>query len=624
MIRKLTVLFLSSLMCLAIGTLIPAMAYQEAPMLRVKVAEGELPPVEERLPENPLVLKPIKEIGQYGGTWNKLSDGGDTYRYQITVVNEGIVCWDYNQQVVPNIAESWEFSSDSKELTLFLRKGIKWSDGVPFTADDIMFWYEDVILNKDLYPTTPSWLVMEGEVGKFTKLDDYTVKLSFAKPYGLLLENLARGMREIFAPKHYLKQFHPKYTSLEKVNKLAKDAGLPAWSQLFMKKNNLTIDPKRPVMKAWQIDRSYLGAERVTAERNPYYWKVDPAGNQLPYIDKVVLDLVTSPDVEILKLLSGEVDLAMYGVSLKDYTLYKEAEREGKIRLFEWENFAVGEALVFNQNHKDPVLRKIFQNVKFRQAVSLALNRDEVNEVRYMGLAENRQFTLPPASPYYLEGADKSYIEYNPERVNELLDEIGLSARDKEGFRLRPDGKTLSIIMDITIGRESEAELVKIYLEAVGIKTSIALRERTFYHVRKDAAEHDLIINGMSGSPLLLAPWFFIPLSAGSSEGWGPLWGVWIETDGQKGERPPEDVLGLVELYQQLQTSVDPKERASLGKEIMRLHQKNLWIIGINGMGLKIFVAAPNLRNFPEKGTYCSDFNYYAWTHPEQYFFEQK
>ncbi len=149
-------------------------------------------------------------------------------------------------------------------------------------------------------------------------------------------------------------------------------------------------------------------------------------------------------------------------------------------------------------------------------------------------------------------------------------------------------------------------------------------RERTFYHVRKDAAEHDVIVNGMSGSPLLLSPWFFIPLSLNYSEGWCPMWGAWIHTDGERGEKPPEDVLKLVELYDQLKVTADPKERASFGKEIMRLHKKNLWIIGLVGGGLKLFVASPNLRNFPEKGTFCTDFGVLGWTHPEQYFFEQK
>ena len=617
MIRKLTVWFLSSLMCLTIGALTSAMAYQEAPMLKTKVAAGLLPPVEERLPENPIVLKPIEEIGQYGGTLRKISSGTDWDRHRIMMKNDGMVSWDYDCRIEPNIAESWEFSRDGKDLTLFLRKGIRWSDGVPFTVDDIMFWYEDVILNKDLYPTVPSWLVTEEEVGKFTKLDDYTVKLSFAKPHGLILEMLALQDNEIYAPKHYLKQFHPKYTSLEEANKLAKDAGFDFWFQSFMKKNNWSLNPKRPVMKPWQINRSIVGSKQVIAERNPYYWKVDPAGNQLPYIDRLRFDLVISPEVETFKLLAGEVDLSMYGVQLKDYALYKEAEREGKIRVFEWKGSDIGYCLAFNQNEKDPVLRKIFQNVKFRQAVSLALNRNEMNEVLFNGLLMPRQFTLGSISPYYIKEAEESYIEYNPERANELLDEIGLSARDKEGFRM-------SIILEMRQGAASIGELVKIYLDAVGIKTTPVVRERTLYHVRKNAGEHNVIINSTSAGPLFTTSNFFAPNSVATSQGWCPLWGLWMETDGKKGEKPPKDFLRLSEVYERLLVSVDPEEKVSLGKEIVRLNQKNLWVIGILGAGVKLFIGTPDLRNFPEEGIYIGLYGYYAFTHPEQYFFEQK
>jgi len=286
--------------------------FSESPMLRTKVAAGELPSVEKRLPEEPIVIKPAEEIGQYGGTWRMVSVGRSNLEWHVGqfIGYEQLVrgAPDYSS-VIPNIAKSWDVSDNGRVFTFYLRKGMKWSDGMPFTADDIMFWYEDVILNKELTPAFPDWLKVTGEPGKVEKIDDYTVRFVFAKPYGIFLDELARGIRETFQPKHYMKKFHPRYTSVEKLEKMTKEAGFDNWFELFGDKNDFWGNPERPTLYAWRILIPFGVGTRVELERNPYYWKIDTDGNQLPYIDKVAVSIVTQPEIAELKGVSGEIDL---------------------------------------------------------------------------------------------------------------------------------------------------------------------------------------------------------------------------------------------------------------------------------------------------------------------------
>ncbi|MBC7321369.1 ABC transporter substrate-binding protein, partial [bacterium] len=286
--------------------------FSEAPALAELVKQGKLPPVEKRLPEKPLVIVPVEEVGKYGGSWRMAMRGrADTPLLSRQVGYEGLVIIDPDlANVLPGVAENWKIGGNGRIFTFYIRKGIKWSDGHLFTADDIMFWYKDIILNKELTPVIPSWLTSEGEVVKVEKIDTYTVRFTFKKPNGLFLPYFATGAgRSVLVPSHYLKQFHVNYTSKDKLNELVKKEGLNTWIDLFNNKNNFWMNPDLPVVFAWKVTTPLGVSTRVVFERNPYYWKIDTEGNQLPYIDRLVVDVVENIEVMKMKALNGEIDM---------------------------------------------------------------------------------------------------------------------------------------------------------------------------------------------------------------------------------------------------------------------------------------------------------------------------
>ena len=446
--KKVIIVLLVGLICLPGVT---ALAYNQSPMLDARVASGELPPVEERLPEEPKVVEPFEEIGQYGGTLTLLSTLPSAFGPEglmmgtmglFTPSNDGMT-------TVPNLAKGFKWSEDLKTFTIYLRKGLKWSDGVPFTADDVVFQFEDVYGNDELTPVKPAGWSPGGELLKARKVDDYTVRLEFSIPSPLMEARLATyqsWQTLAYTPKHYLKKWHIKYNP--KADELAKEEGYDHWWEAFQFHADCYAmdDPNVPVPFSYILKKETTNV--MLLERNPYFYEVDSAGNQLPYIDKVQIITVSSPEVYGLKVITGESDFAMQGLSLESYPLYKENEEKGDYRVILSPFFANSElALGFNFNEKDLVLRKIYHNIKFRQALSLAINRDEINETVYFGKAVPCNVAPSPANSYYKKEWGEYYAQYDPKTANHLLDEMGLE-RGKDGFRLRPDGKRLELLIE--------------------------------------------------------------------------------------------------------------------------------------------------------------------------------
>lgn len=606
--------------------------YNEAPMLAQLVKQGKLPPVEKRLPEEPAVVQVIEEIGEYGGTWRRAWLGPTDSPGPGRITYDPTLRWDLTgTKIQPNVAKSWKISPDGKSITLYLRKGMKWSDGQPFTADDVIFWYQDVLLDKELTPVFPDWMAPGGVPGKAEKIDDYTVRLSFAHPHGLILEFLA--IQDIFLPKHYLKQFHPKYTPKEKLESMAKEAGFQYWYQLFQNKNDWISNPERPTHRAWKPTN--LPTSPIWAmERNPYYWKVDPEGNQLPYIDRITHDLVSNAELVTMKAVSGEIDMQLRHIMISNYPLLKENAEKGGYRVIRWIPALGADVAIFtNQNVEDPVLRKIFNNPKFRQALSLAINRDEINELVYYGLGKPRQATVIPQSPYYRPEFEMAYAEYDPARAGKMLDEIGLNKRGKDGFRLRPDGKTLTVTIDVVpvFGPWVDVcELVKKYWDKIGVKTAVNTIERALFYTRAKAGTHEMNAWNMDRASQPWAyPCWWIPVTGDPF--FAPHTAIWYSTKGQGGEAPPtEELRRLIDLYEKLKVTTDPKEKIRVGQEILKLHAENVWAIGTVGLvpsSMCIGVVKNYFKNVPDESDGAvSDvmFNSPGNGHPEQFFMTQK
>jgi len=656
MIRKLTIALVSGIVCLLLGVT-PVLAqhqynsmkeyekatgkkiekFNEAPMLRMRVAAGELPPVEERLPEDPVVVTPVKEIGQYGGT---------VQVFNIQVYNCGEVIqlsrveplfWiaPDTKTIVPNLADKWEFSEDGKTLTIHLHKGIKWSDGVPFTTDDIMFWYKDVLLNKELTPAIPSILRPGGEVIKVEKVDDYTFRMHFAIPYPfmeILIVNANTMGWMLPIPAHYLKKFHIKYNP--KADELAKENGFDYWYQYFGDRNSnwcgVPRTPGRPTLQAFRpIEKT---TESLVFERNPYYWKVDPEGNQLPYFDRIVTTKVANTEMYNAKIVSGQADYGAFFASLDNYPLYKESAEKGGYHVYLWPSNYSGINYEPNQTCRDPILRKIFQDVRFRRALSLAIDRDDINESIYFGLGTPRQMTVTPETSYFEPRFAQAYIEYDPDRANQLLDEMGLEWDEKHEYRLRPDGKILSWTVEFypfaeVPGAIPMAELIKGYWKKIGIK--INLKQETGELLSQRAAANFVDMQFWEGDKVTEIgftgfPEFFVPYIVDWSATWAVEWARWYQSEGKEGEEPPEKIKRLLEWYEKMIAARSHQERVEYGKKILASQAENLWTIGTVGLVPQPIIARKNMKNIPEKGIYGWDTLYTAPFHPEQFFYEQK
>lgn len=599
--------------------------FNEAPMLAELVGEGKLPPVEERLPEEPRVIEPLEEIGQYGGVANLV----DFIKPLDWVIKNWIEERLFKtlpdlQTIVPNVAKGYEYSEDYKKCTMFLREGMKWSDGYPFTADDFVFYYEDVLLNEDLTPAIPEWAKPGGEVFKVRKVDDYKVEFSFSAPYPMFIYHLTRrGQNEVYSPKHYLQQFHIKYNP--QADEIAKEKGFLSWYDAFAEMSEvLSISGiGTPTVAPWIITQA--ATEYAILERNPHYWKIDTEGNQLPYIDKIKVLAAGDRELWNLKAVSGEMDFGLIRASLKDYTLLKENEGKGNYTVNLWKQ-TWGNAVVFklNHTHKDLVMREIINDVRFKRALSLAINRGEINQLLFLGLGVPRQATVLPESRYFEEEFATAYAQYDPQRANQLLDEMGLKWDEEHQWRLRPDGESLGLAAEFGPGEAPEGdawELVKNYWEKIGIKVALKPVTAELLSTRRNANELEVTSGHLDRCTDILFtidPRWFVPISPQST--YGPLWYTWYSTGGKSGEEPPAEIKKLYEWFETMRTTIDEDERTMAGKEILRSQAENLWIIGTVGLIPQPCLVSNKLHNVPQVGYSGFDVFWENMYEPVQFF----
>jgi len=605
MIRKLTVMLLSGVICLIGITSALAVTYNEAPMLRTKVAAGELPPVAERLPEQPSVLEPLEEIGQYGGRLVYVPPG----RLR-DVRNHGLFMRSPDgAKILPDIAKGYQYSQDDKTLTIYLRKGMKWSDGVLFTVDDILFWWEDIMLNEELNPAGPGaeWKV-GGKVAEFEKIDDWTLRIHFAAPNPGLMASKSHpyGMAQahFFNPKHYLKKWHIKYNP--EANELAKEEGNEFWWQALNYHQAKWETHKRiglPTLSTWivtEITPSYM-----MAERNPYFWQVDTAGNQLPYIDQLFVPNFEDPAVIVMKAIAGELDFVQ-GYELlpmDDYPVVKEGEKEGDYRVLLYRDFKSDGVISINPLTPDPVVRKILRDIRFRQAISLAIDREMINRTVFFGLSNPGQYAPLPSSSFYKEEWGTYYADYDVGRANALLDEMGLKWDSEHVYRLNPAGGTLELLLESGHGSKPEAtmgEMLTAQWTKIGVKLAVRTEKATHERLRQDLTELLTTVPVSRG-------WVDVAIASSEPYFWGlgEGWDRWLNTDGEEGVEPPAEWKELKKWVDEC-ISLRPgtEEWISLKQRIWDFRVKQLWVIGIVGQAPIFHLVKNNVRNVAEEGLF--------------------
>ena len=584
-------------------------SYQEAPMLTAMVERGEIPSIDQRLPENPVVMAVLEKIGTYGGTmrgqWLERVHHWDP---TATWTNAFIVkrVFQDTTDIEPDLAESWEISSDGRVFTFYLREGLKWSDGEPFTTADIKFWWDNVINNDELMPSKPLAFRSGGRLAGLEIVDETTFRFRFAEPTPFFLINFTANYGVNIAsivnhPAHYMKQFHKDHVSAARLQEMVDQSGLPSWVDLYTRETEAhTAGAERPWMTAWTPDGPVDADGYWTWSRNPYYYKVDEEGNQLPYIDYLTFELQSDVQTIVLNSIAGQYDFVHIWVRADSMPVLVDAERgpDSKIRVIRNVNAKAGEVAFFiNQTTPDPVLREIFQDVRFRQAVSLSIDREEVSVARFRGFSEPSQAAFPPQDPYVFDPEwFQAYADHDPDRANELLDEMGLTDRDSGGFRLQPDGERLTIILDYRAGNHTAAiELMPEYLKSIGVH--LIVRPAASGLVSQRVATNDYHWVGESYMPNFFAPETLI--MEGGTRNWGVQWREWIQTNGAAGMRPSDDVILLYEIYERILGAQTLEERIDLISQAGDLHKKNLWVIGLGGNDVRPTIVNRKLRNVP-------------------------
>ncbi|UXN69135.1 ABC transporter substrate-binding protein [Devosia neptuniae] len=614
-----------------------AQDYKEAPILADQVAAGTLPPVADRLPENPMVVEPFESVGQYGGTWRLvMSSPSDIGTLARTIGYENFVrsvTWqpdveqaDIVPDVIMNVAESVDVNEDGSEYTFHLRKGHKWSDGEPYTADDVMFWYTDVYSNTELFPAKPTWSVRNDKPLVVEKIDETTVKFIFGGPNGLLLQYMATPSNDAeqnqpFAyPRHYLEQFHPTY------NEAAAGA---EWVQNFHAKADMWRNPELPRLHAWIITQGIgqgSGAQ-VIAERNPYYFKVDNAGNQLPYMDRVTVDIITDPQVTLLKAANGDFDMLDSYVGFvatpENRGTFFDNQESGGYEFYEvLPNRANLMIISLNMTHKDPVLREVFGNKTFRQALSTAINRDEVIELVWLGQGLPYQTVERPESPLFDEEMATQFTQFDIAKANEMLDGIGLTEKDGNGIRLLSDGRPLQFTMDISVIRQpwiDSAELIKGYWKQIGVDLLINTSDTTALNQRIESNEHDSAVWSASGGPdSLFDPKYYFPSSWAAF--YATTWGQWFTKDTNP-EEPPEAAKKQMVLYQEVFATTDVPKRLALMKDLLAISAEEFYTIGVMQPTSDYGIVNKRMANFPGVLLASSEYAHPGAANPEQFYY---
>ncbi len=559
----------------AVPTAVPA-RYGEAPSLAELAKQGTIPPVEDRLPLEPLILDPVEQIGQYGGTCVYMATGTGLDSMRVLAYNEPFLKGGRDQTgwmtpSRPNLITAFEWNEEGTELTLFFRKGIKWSDGEPLTVDDYLFWWNDLVLDENVNVLPPRGTVVKDVPMTMDRIDDYTVKLSFAGPNPVFLDNLSNGgggNRSIswhVVPAHYFKRYHYKYNK-----------ELPATSteDLALRYDSREQYADCPHFGPWVTSEARVG-ELCHAERNPYYWKTDTDGNQLPYLDSVELRLVQNTELITMSAINGELDFQMRSLDIGDTPLLMDNQEKGgyEVRMWDWGGSnKIG--IHFHFCYPDPAISELLWNQKFRQALSWAINRERINDMVFLGLGVAQQYCMQEKGVEFLTPRGKEILEkwhtqcaaYEPDTAKGLLDEIGVVDANGDGNRELPGGAQLQLVMDVNVASKPEVSSGQLIVEdwkAIGLDVILNAIDGTMVGQRMKECASMLRIREVGGSGLHNGPYHWAPVEEHDACMPASGYGLWYQSGGKQGIPPPEGsaLQKLQEIYADAMGIVDPDKR---------------------------------------------------------------
>ncbi|MBX3082220.1 MAG: ABC transporter substrate-binding protein [Anaerolineae bacterium] len=636
--------FVLVMMLLASTAPISAQQYGESPMLAKLVADGKLPAVAERLPSSPRVIKfPGSDVGTYGGDFRDPFVGDAYWASQMVFWTawRGLVSWNETYtDWVPNIAEKVDVNPEATEYTFHLRQGLKWSDGVAFTSDDVLFYFEDILGNSELngghFPD--GWLKPGKDAPVVKKIDDATFTITFDVPYGMFLLNMCSwpGWELSAAPKHYLQQFHVKYNPDGIKDLIPKTEGATDWVTLFQAHSAVgtgsdasivSRDTAYPTMFPWIYTQPMGTGTQFIAERNPYYYWVDANGNQLPYIDRIVGTAYQDEQTMLVDVLAGKFD-TMANTTDKQRPLFFQNEATSGLKVYPNKSEGGGTvSIMFNET--DPTLGKIFSQKDFRIGMSYAINRQEVIDIVYFGQGAPRQVSPIEDSPLYNKQLSSQYIEYDVDKANASLDKV-LPDKDADGFRLDPaTGKRLSVVFTVQTGDYGlrfgdVAELLKKYYAKVGVEIVIdtVSNEVWTQRVNENGMEATIFTGeGGYGITSIIDPRYFVPIHGQSV--WGNAWQLWyLQPNNKAAVEPPQLIKDQVALYKQVLQAPTSEQRLKLMSQVLQTAADEFWVIGISSASDAYRPLSTKLANVPESWVGGWNPGGPAIAQPEQWYFK--
>jgi peptide/nickel transport system substrate-binding protein len=598
--------------------------FKEAPELAALVQQGKLPPVADRVGQDPLVIKPVHGIGTYGGTLRRAFTGGVFAAgiHQFAQGPASLLYVDYKwSKIVPNIAREFEQSSDGKTLTIRLRRGMKWSDGAPFTADDILFWYEDLYGNKQLFPGKSPELVIDGKDVVIEKVDQYTVRFLSPSANRLLVERVASPLSDLggpyfrgqlgrggYAPKHYLSKIHPKYAAggQAAVDRMAADAKFNSWVSFFHDRNNWRLNTELPVLTPWKVTVPASNPTQLVLERNPFSIWVDTEGNQLPYIGTIRHLVAENNEVVALRATAGEYDFQDQVLDVGKLPVLVDAQARGGYKLL-LDPQEVGIGIVLNLAYEeDREVGDLLRNVDFRRALSMGVDRTQINEAIFLGTGIPSA-SLPSDGNKFFPGNDwrTKWATLDLAQANTLLDKIGLTQKDNEGYRLRRDGTGRLRLSFLAVQRITDfgaiAEMLKQHWQKIGIELVVEPIANALLTQRLGANNGQMTGNLVGSEHVFLQSATVVPDTGGVTAMMGLPYAQWKASGGTQGKEPFPAIKQIMDLLERGKTASE-NEQIEIGKEIARMHVDQVFTIGIvqgdvGNSGVRL--AKTNLANVP-------------------------